>query len=408
MGTFDAQSDWAGFVKAAIDNIIPFTVHWDLTWRCDHKCVHCYLTDRRKAELDYDESVGLLDQLVEAGTLSILFSGGDPFLRPDAIDIMRAARARDFDVRINTHGNFIDDELADQLAEIGVARVSLSVYSENAKAHDAVTLIEGSHEKTIAAAERLVARNVAVNFKTPVMTQNRHCYTTVGPLAQSIGASWELDAHIVPDDQSDFGLCSIGVHTEERVLAMMHQIESRRDQLTHWMNMPDASSTARTCGAGTAMAYVSPDGILYPCLNWRDPIGDLREKSFKALWKDSPAAHRQREITRASYEDDCGGCSFRGKCHYCPGISHAETGDPGRRSGYVCERTHLTMTAFEHVETLNRSGADIPAPGSSSAVDMLSQTTFAKRQWAARRSGLSTPGDRLYPELVQISEPDKG
>ena len=55
---------------------------------------------------------------------------------------MRAARARDFDVRINTHGNFIDDELADQLAEIGVARVSLSVYSENAKAHDAVTLIE--------------------------------------------------------------------------------------------------------------------------------------------------------------------------------------------------------------------------------------------------------------------------
>ena len=50
-----------------------------------------------------------------------------------------------------------------------------------------------------------------------------------------------------------------------------------------------------------AMAYVSPDGILYPCLNWRDPIGDLREKSFKALWKDSPAAHRQREITRASY-----------------------------------------------------------------------------------------------------------
>ena len=56
------------------------------------------------------------------------------------------------------------------------------------------------------------------------MTQNRHCYPTVGPLAQSIGASWELDAHIVPDDQSDFGLCSIGVHTEERVLAMMHQI----------------------------------------------------------------------------------------------------------------------------------------------------------------------------------------
>ncbi|MEE2757270.1 MAG: radical SAM protein [Myxococcota bacterium] len=405
MGNFDAQSDWSGFVKSAIENTIPFTVHWDLTWRCDHKCVHCYLTDRRKPELDVDESIAVLDQLVDAGTLSILFSGGDPFLRPDGIDIMRAARQRDFDVRINTHGNFIDDAMADELARIGVARVSLSVYSANASEHDAVTLIPGSHQKTLDAARRLVARDVAVNFKTPVMVQNRDSYQTVGPIAEDIGASWELDAHIVPDDQSDFGLCSIGVHDGERVLAMMHQVAERRNMVTHWANMPDASSTARTCGAGTAMAYISPDGILYPCLNWRDPIGDLRENSFKSLWRDSAAIKRQREVTRASYESDCGGCSFQGKCHYCPGISHAEHGSAGRRSAYVCERTHLTMTAFEHLEYLNQVGQPIPKPGSPEAVDILSRTTFAKRQWSARKAGVARPSDQVRPNLFQILEP---
>ena len=111
---------------------------------------------------------------------------------------MRAARQRDFDVRINTRGNFIDDAMADELARIGVARVSLSVYSANASEHDAVTLIPGSHQKTLDAARRLVARDVAVNFKTPVMVQNRDSYQTVGPIAEDIGASWELDAHIVP------------------------------------------------------------------------------------------------------------------------------------------------------------------------------------------------------------------
>ena len=68
MGTFDAQSDWSGFVKSAIAHTIPLNMHWDLTWRCDHKCVHCYLTDRRQDELSLDESIDVLDQLVEAGT----------------------------------------------------------------------------------------------------------------------------------------------------------------------------------------------------------------------------------------------------------------------------------------------------------------------------------------------------
>jgi MoaA/NifB/PqqE/SkfB family radical SAM enzyme len=318
---------------------------------------------------------------------------------------MRQARLRDFDVRINTHGNFINDELADTLAEIGVARVSISVYSADPADHDSVTLIEGSHAKSLAAARRLVARGVKVNFKTPVMVQNRASYQTVRGVAAEIGATWEMDAHIVPDDQSDFGLCSIGVHDSERVLAMMHQVAERKDRMPHWMEIPDAPTTARTCAAGTAMGYISPDGILYPCLNWRDPVGDLRQVRFIDLWKNSQAIKKQREITRASYESDCGGCSFQGKCHYCPGISHAENGDPGQRSAYVCERTHLTMTAFEHLSSLKETGGDIPLPGTPEARQLLSESTFASRQWSARRTGAAKPADGLRPNLVQIQEP---
>lgn len=118
-----------GLLQDAMAEAIPLSVHWDLTWRCDHKCVHCYLTERRQPELSLDECVAVLDQLAEAGTLMLLISGGDPFLRPDAVDFLRAARARTFDVRINSHGNHIDAGIADALAEIGISRVALSVYS---------------------------------------------------------------------------------------------------------------------------------------------------------------------------------------------------------------------------------------------------------------------------------------
>ena len=81
MGELSAQNEWSGFVKAAMAQNIPLNVHWDLTWRCDHKCVHCYLTDRKRDDLSLEEAITVLDQLVDAGTLSLLISGGDPFLR---------------------------------------------------------------------------------------------------------------------------------------------------------------------------------------------------------------------------------------------------------------------------------------------------------------------------------------
>jgi MoaA/NifB/PqqE/SkfB family radical SAM enzyme len=117
------------FFESALDQAIPLSMQWDLTWRCDHKCVHCYLTDRHQDELTLDECKDILDQLAKAGTMMLLLSGGDLFLRPDALQIIREARMRSFDVKINTHGNHIDQALAIELAQLKLSQVSLSVYS---------------------------------------------------------------------------------------------------------------------------------------------------------------------------------------------------------------------------------------------------------------------------------------
>lgn len=409
-----ASLQFSAFLREAFEANTPMNMHWDITWRCDHSCVHCYLTDRRKEELTLDEQIGILDQLAEAGTLSLLISGGDPFLRPDALDFLRAARKRHFQVTINTHGNFIDDAVADVLAEIGVHKVNISVYSTDPAEHEAVTRVPGSHAKAVAAGRRLVARGVRCEFRSPVVVQNREGYLGVRALAESIGASWRSDANIVPDDESDFGLCGIGVHSTERIVAMMNAMAPRRDEVVPPAEMPDVPSDRRTCSAGSASGFISPDGTVYPCITWREPIGNLREASFDDLWHHHPTIERQRTVRRASYLQDCAGCTFHGKCDYCPGISHAETGDPERRSAYVCERTHLTMASIEHVHRLNQTGAPIPAPGSPEADALLDgMPTYAERQWAARQAGLTRQADRLAPGLVTIHDPlesavDKG
>lgn len=396
--------------ESALDEAIPLSMQWDLTWRCDHKCVHCYLTERRQEELSYEEGVKALDQMAEAGVMMLLISGGDPFLRPDALDLLKAARARAFDIKINTHGNFIDDALADELARLSPSRVSVSIYSEHPHEHDAVTLIKGSHAKSVAALERLSARGVKVNIKTPVMSHNATGWAGVERLAERLGATWELDGNIIPDDQSDFGLCKIGVDPTERVLATLKAMAPHRAQAVPFYELPPTPSSNRTCSAGTVSGYLSPDGRVSPCINWREWMGSVREQSFQELWYNSAVAQRQRELRRASYLRDCEGCSFHQHCNYCPGLSHAETGDPGRRSAYVCERTHITMSALEHLTRLNKEGAPIPEPRSAQALSLFEgDPTFAERQWAARSAGLSHPSERARPrvdgQLIQIEEP---
>lgn len=411
------MAEWGGaeasrmgsFFDRAIEQSIPLFVQWDLTWRCDHKCVHCYLTERRQAELSLAEGERILDELAAAGTLFLLLSGGDPFLRPDAMDIVRAARRRQFDVKINTHGNFIDEALADALAEAGVAKVAMSLYSTDPDEHEAVTLIPGSHAKTVEAARRLRARGIAVGLKTPLMQHNRGHYQEVGALARELGCDWESDAHIMADDQNDFGLCGIGAPAADRILGVMRGFEGVIDEVRAVRDLAETPSDRPTCSAGTASAYITPDGRLQPCVNWREDIGSLREHSFAALWWGEAGRAQTaavRAIRRASYLQDCGGCTFHGKCGYCPGISHAETGDAGRRSAYVCERTHLTMAAIDYVNACREEGRPIPAPGTEEAAALLAEhgPTFAERQLAARRAGLARPGHGLR-ELVQIGEP---
>ena len=88
-------------------------------------------------------------------------------------------------MRINTHGNHITEAIADQLADLGVMRVGI-LFTVLIQKSTAVTLIEGSHAKTIAACRMLSERGIKVTMKTPVVEPNQLSYHRVGEPAKEI------------------------------------------------------------------------------------------------------------------------------------------------------------------------------------------------------------------------------
>ncbi|NCQ36134.1 radical SAM protein, partial [bacterium] len=154
------------------DQHSPFGAMIEVADRCNEVCVHCYQVQGQKGEMSTEELYSVMDQLAEMGILFLTISGGEATLRSDFLELVEYARKLRFAVKIYTNGLRVDDAMADRLAELAVQEVQISLYSPRPEVHDWVTRVPGSHQRSLAAARRLIARGVRVVLKSPVMSFN--------------------------------------------------------------------------------------------------------------------------------------------------------------------------------------------------------------------------------------------
>ncbi len=128
---------------------VPLSVHLDITYRCNERCVHCYLDHDDHGEMTTAEIKGVLDQLAEAGVFFLTFSGGEVFLRRDFFELLEHARRLLFNVKIKTNAVMIHEAEAKRIRALGVDTIQISVYSHRPEVHDAITKLPGSFKRTI-------------------------------------------------------------------------------------------------------------------------------------------------------------------------------------------------------------------------------------------------------------------
>ena len=331
----------AWLVRRAQQLVVPIGVHVDVTYRCDLDCVHCYLSDRKRAELTLAEYEVLFDDLRELGTLFLLVSGGEIFHRPDGLAILQAAAKRRFEIRIITHGGHINAALARELSAIGIRVVAMSIYATDAATHDAITQVEGSWQRTVDAANHLRAAGVPVMFKCVVMNGNEKVVRDMQAFADGLGCGIEFSMNIKGDNEGADSLMDLNVDLDQRVA--VH--DCVYPQLVGHDALPVFSPNDYTCLAGNSSCYVSPDGTVQPCLDWDEDAGNIRDRSFTEIWRESPVFTAARGIRRGSFSG-CSSCENASHCSLCPARARRETGSATGSAPSKCRETTAKAIGF--------------------------------------------------------------
>jgi radical SAM protein with 4Fe4S-binding SPASM domain len=338
----------------ALAHGIPLSVQLDLTYRCNERCVHCYLDHEDHGEMTTAEILGLLDQLADAGVFFLTISGGEIFMRRDLFEIVEHARRRQFSVKLKTNAVMVKPAKAARLAKLGLEAVHVSLYSHKADVHDAITLLPGSFRRTVAGALALKAAGIKVGFSNVLMTHNADDYHGVQALAAELGIDYGLDATITPMMDGDRSILALNVDAA-RLQAIYRdqgvtggQSESLCAAPTGPLAEQDAFATL-PCSAGHTAAYVSPYGDVYPCVQFPYKVGSVREQRFIDIWRDSPQLAEVRSITLGDLQG-CSSCVHGGSCSRCPGLAYLE-GNMRGPSTQDCEKSFArTGVASKNLE----------------------------------------------------------
>ncbi len=325
------MDDYNRIVKKTMEKNIPFMVHWELTYRCNMTCGHCYCAhDNTRQELTFEEIKSAIDALADMQALYLTFSGGEILARTDFFPIARYARERGFALRLLTNGTYISEEIADRIKELHPLSVEMSLYAAQAELHDIITGTNGSFEKTVRSFELLRERGVGTKVKSLLMKQNADQLGELQKLSAELEADFVYDMTVFPKD--DGQTRPLQYRLDEQGMADVFRGDH---SAVSFEPLESVNEDTFMCSAGLNNLLISPYGDISPCVGLKESAGNVREKSFDEIFQ-SPVFQKVRE-TGFSELRACRSCELASYCRRCPGLAAAEDGNFLGASSAACK-----------------------------------------------------------------------
>ena len=310
----------------------PVNVTWEITSRCNLHCRHCLSADvmeHSATELDFDQCIRFIDELDRIRVFQINFGGGEPFLRPDFVDILEYAHSKKIATCVSTNGTTLDNALVRRLKEMDLLYIQVSLDGARAETND---LLRGSgtFDRILSGIRLLVKHGIpGVSTNTVVTATNFMEILQMCELGARYGIKTRL-SRFRPSGNAKRVWAQLHLNKEQ--LAELSQfLSAHKDVLTGDSFFSITGKDRRElglnmCGAAKMTCSVLPDGTVYPCAFLQDApfrAGNITQRTLESIWYETPVFSALRNARIES----CESCTRFNLCHGgCPVRAFASTG----------------------------------------------------------------------------------
>ena len=331
----------------------PFLISWNITKRCNLRCSHCYLDASEltegKGDLPTSDAKRIIDEIASLNPSAMLiFTGGEPLLRNDCMELFSYAASKGFTVVVGTNGTLLSDSNVKDMIKSGVKGVGVSLDSFGREYHDKFRGVNGAWEKTIESMD--ILKKYSLDFQVQI-TATKENYSEIPDIiefAHKKGARAANIFFLVCTGRGQ-NMTDINPSQYEETLAYLVKAEKEYEgrmmvrarcaphflRIAHKLN-PDSQllkGATSGCIAGTGYFRITPEGDVTPCPYMPTKVGNLlpplspsgggqRGRSLKQIWTTSPVFHALRN---PKYEGRCKDCDYNEVCGGCRARALAAT-----------------------------------------------------------------------------------
>ena len=272
-------------------------------WHCNQKCLHCYAAGQPLSdtpELTTAQWKEILAKLRAANVPQVTFTGGEPTLRADLVELVEVAQW--FVTRLNTNGRLLTPELCRRLYDASLDSVQVTLYSHDPAIHNALVGAEG-FDDTVTGIRNAVAAGLSVSVNTPLCSLNTD-YAAAVRFVNGLGVRYVTCSGLIPSGSAEGAESRATRLTEEQLTDVLRRAVTAAEELgmemdftsPGWLKEETLRSMGLTlvpsCGACLSNMAIAPDGGVIPCQSWlsSQPLGNMLTDDWDKIWQSQRCA----------------------------------------------------------------------------------------------------------------------
>ncbi|MHB0923037.1 MAG: PqqD family peptide modification chaperone [Bellilinea sp.] len=323
----------------------PYRMDLALTYRCNNNCPHCYnARPRTFPEMDTNAWKRTLDHLWQIGIPHIVFTGGEPTLRPDLAELIAHAEHLGQITGINTNGRKLKDpSFVQELVDSGLDHVQITLESHDPNIHDHMVSPRGAWQDTVAGLRNVLGTRLFVMTNTTLLQENSpYLAETLDFLADLAVPTVGLNALIYSGRGT-----TVGTGLSEAALPPLLEIAREKTDRagqrliwytpTQYCNFDPVQMElgVKGCSAALYNMCIEPDGSVLPCQSYYTSLGNILTDPWESIWHhDLSVSLRERR----NLPEKCDTCALLAECGGgCPLIHQNGVSPNGFPPGLVQE-----------------------------------------------------------------------